>query len=76
MAEVQSRWQGQVEAKLDVVIDKLDGIDETLHGNGREGLVVKVDRNDQSLATLRKVFFTVLTAGLALAGGVLLALII
>ena len=53
---------GRMDAKLDHIVIKVDQLDDTINGNGTVGLVVKTDRNTQSLSIFKKLFWIVTTA--------------
>lgn len=60
------------EVKLDIVIRKLEGIEETLYGNGsKEGMRIDVDRLKRSRATHNAVLWVIFTALVGIAGKVI-----
>ena len=71
-----SEKQSGTDVKLDVIIEKLNGIETCLFGNGdKEGLRIDVDRLKRSRATHNAVLWVIFTTVLGIAGTVIAGLI-
>lgn len=62
--------------KLDLIIEKLHGIENCLYGNGeKEGLRIDVDRLKRSNATRNAVLWVMLTTVVGIAGTVIAGIV-
>jgi hypothetical protein len=64
--ERDPRWEGNVEAKLEVIMDAIERFTAVVEGNGREGLIVQTDRNTQDLKRLEKFVWMVIAGVIGL----------
>jgi hypothetical protein len=58
--------------RLDTQDKVLDKISTTLHGNGKDGLVVRVDRIEQSIKSAEKHRWVIISALVAILGELIL----
>lgn len=64
------------DTKLDLIIDKLHGIENCLYGNGaKEGLRIDVDRLKRSNAARNAVLWVMLTTVVGIAGTVIAGIV-
>lgn len=52
----------RLDERTESMCERIEKMDHTLHGNGKEGLVVRVDRLEQGEARRTKLFWILVTA--------------
>ena len=68
--------QTAIDVKLDVIIDKLENIEDCLYGSGdREGLRIDVDRLKSAHATHNAVLWVIFLTVVGIAGTVIAGII-
>lgn len=59
---MNAQQEGRLIERVEHIATTVGRIDGTVNGNGKEGLVVKVDRHDRTLRGASKLFWIVVTA--------------
>ena len=59
---MNAQQAGRLIERVEHIAGTVERIDGTVNGNGKEGLVVKVDRHDRTLKSAGKIFWIVLSA--------------
>lgn len=59
---MNAQQEGRLMERVEHIATTVGRIDGTVNGNGKEGLVVKVDRHDRSLKNASKLFWIVVSA--------------
>ncbi len=60
--EMNQQQAGRLLERVEHIAGTVERIDGTVNGNGKEGLVVKVDRHDRTLRNAGKLFWVITTA--------------
>ena len=74
MSETLREMMATIKADVGNIHGKLDRIDTTIHGNGDDGLKIKVDRNTQYRRAKRRHISTII-AVIAVASTIILGII-
>ena len=72
---MNEQQEGRLVERIEHIVEKVTRIDRTIHGNGREGLVVQVDRHDRALKYIGKILVISLTALVGLISAGIVALL-
>lgn len=72
---MNAQQAGRLIERVEHIATTVERVDATVNGNGREGLVVKVDRHDRTLKNAGKLFW-IITSALITAGGAVLIMVL
>ena len=71
---MNQQQEGRLIECVENISTKVDKLDETIHGNGREGLIIETDRNTMFIRGLKKTAIVIAGLGLT-AVGIVVAII-
>lgn len=73
--DMNAQQEGRLIERVEHIVNTVERVDATVNGNGKEGLVVKVDRHDRTLKSASKLLWVIMTAVItAVVAGIIILL--